>query len=43
MPKMRKEMDLHIVLVGYLLKAKKECKKSAKQEIQDIYIDISTR
>ena len=30
-------LDLQIVLLGYLLKAKKKFKKREKQEIQDIF------
>ena len=34
-------LDLHIVLVKHLLKAKKKFKNLKKQEIQDIFIKVN--
>ena len=34
-------LDLHIVLVDHLKKAKKECKRLKKQEIHDIFIETN--
>ena len=40
MLEMNSILDLHIVLMGYSLKANKEYKNSKKQGIQDIFIKM---
>ena len=34
-------LDLHIVLVDHLKKAKKECKRLKKREIHDMFIETN--